>query len=242
MSLIMLAEKRETSPPIFVFRITYFCPPWKRPSSCFQYVLPTTMVVLIRQPSQNIRTFCRRFRSPYVFWSSSSPWWRDSRSGITVCNKHRVWFRITRYHIQVRWWVYSSLYLLSTVLLYRTYCLKKNDVVHQPVFEYSYYCCFHLNPGTTTVGPDIFIRSKKRSLLCAPHPQWSEFKICRSLAANKRQNISAEPVCSSEHSVQNFIRVAYSCRAVFVFIHRQCANDGKTSTYVGVCASLFVVL
>ncbi|CAM9173882.1 unnamed protein product, partial [Ascophyllum nodosum] len=34
--------------------------------------------------------FCRRFRSPYVFWSSSSPCWRDSRSGITVCNKQRV--------------------------------------------------------------------------------------------------------------------------------------------------------
>ena len=45
MSLIMLAEKRETSPPIFVFRMTYFCPPWKRPSPCFQYVLPTTVVV-----------------------------------------------------------------------------------------------------------------------------------------------------------------------------------------------------
>ena len=24
--LVMLAEKRETSPPIFVFRMTYFCP------------------------------------------------------------------------------------------------------------------------------------------------------------------------------------------------------------------------
>ena len=82
----MLAEKRETSPPIFVFRITYFCPSWKRPSPCFQYV----KVVLIRQPSQNIHTsreastFCRRFRTPYVFWSSSSPCWRDSRSGITI--------------------------------------------------------------------------------------------------------------------------------------------------------------
>ena len=43
-SLIMFAEKRETSPPIFVFRMTYFCPSWKRPSPCFQYV-PTTVVV-----------------------------------------------------------------------------------------------------------------------------------------------------------------------------------------------------
>ena len=46
MSLIMLAEKRETSPPIFVFRLTYFCPSWKRPSLCFQYV-PTTVVCLL---------------------------------------------------------------------------------------------------------------------------------------------------------------------------------------------------
>ena len=111
--------------------------------------------------------------------------------------------------------MYSSLYLLSTtVLLYTTYCLQENAVVHQPVLvEYYYYCCFRLNYGTTTVGPDIiiWIRNKKRSLLCAPHPQWSEFKICGSLAANKRQNISAEPVCSS--CVQNFIREAYSCRA-----------------------------
>ena len=51
--------------------MTYFCPSWKRPSPCFQYV-PTTVVVLIRQPSQNIHTFCQRFRSPYVLWSSSS--------------------------------------------------------------------------------------------------------------------------------------------------------------------------
>ena len=58
MSLIMLAEKHETSPPIVVFRMTYFCPSWKRPSPCFQYV-PTTMVVLIRQPSQNIHTTLR---------------------------------------------------------------------------------------------------------------------------------------------------------------------------------------
>ena len=65
----------------------------------------------------------------------------------------------------------------------------------------------------------------------------------RASKSQGKQNISAEPVCSSEHSVQNFIRVvlAYSCRAVFVFIHRQCVNDGKTSTYIGVCASLFVV-
>ena len=39
--------------------------------ACFQYV-PTTVVVLTRQPSQNIHSFCQRFRSPYVFWSSSS--------------------------------------------------------------------------------------------------------------------------------------------------------------------------
>ena len=51
--------------------MTYFCPSLKRPSPCFQYV-PTTVVVRIRQPSQNIHTFCQRFRSPYVFWSSSS--------------------------------------------------------------------------------------------------------------------------------------------------------------------------
>ena len=50
MSLMMLAEKRETSPPIFVFRVTYFCSSWKRQSPCFQYI-PMTVVVFIRQPS-----------------------------------------------------------------------------------------------------------------------------------------------------------------------------------------------
>ena len=40
MSLTMLTEKHETSPPIFVFRMKYFCPSWKRPSPCFQYVYP----------------------------------------------------------------------------------------------------------------------------------------------------------------------------------------------------------
>ena len=54
MSLIMLVEKCETPPPILVFRMTYFCSAWKRPSPCFQFVPTTTVVVLIRQPSQNI--------------------------------------------------------------------------------------------------------------------------------------------------------------------------------------------
>ena len=56
----MLAEKRETLPPIFVFGMTYFCPSGKRPSPCFQYV-PTTVVVLIRQPI-HIYTLQRRHR------------------------------------------------------------------------------------------------------------------------------------------------------------------------------------
>ena len=77
--------------------------------------------------------------------------------------------------IQVRRWVYSSLYLLYFFIQHTStrYCLKKNAVVHQPVLvEYYYlYCCFHLNYGTTTVDHDTIIRNKKRSLLCAPHPQ-----------------------------------------------------------------------
>ena len=107
-----------------------------------------------------------------------------------------------------------------------------------------YYCCFHLNSGAATVGPDIVVRNKKRLLLCTPHPQWSEFKIHGILAANKPQKVGASSVCSCVHRVQNLIRVPYSCRAVFLFIHRyrQCVNEGKTSTYVGVCASLLVVL
>ena len=60
------SRENETSPPIFVIRVTYFCPSWKRPSPCFQYV-PATVVVLSRQTSQNIHTFCRRFRSRCVF-------------------------------------------------------------------------------------------------------------------------------------------------------------------------------
>ena len=47
--LVILAEKRETSPPIFVFCMTCFCP-----SPCFQYV-PTTVVVLIRQSIHTLR-------------------------------------------------------------------------------------------------------------------------------------------------------------------------------------------
>ena len=67
--------------------------------------------------------------------------------------------------------VYSSLYLLCTVLLYTTYCLKKHVVVHQSVPVEYYYCCLNLNSGTTTtVGPDIVIRNKKRSLLCTSSP------------------------------------------------------------------------
>ena len=127
MSLIMLADNRETSPPIFVVLkknlnaprpfscfvpgMTYFCPSWKRPSPCFQYV-PTTVVVLIRQPSQNIHTFCQRFRSPYVFWSSSSLL-VDETAEVVLPSATSTEFDSN--------WVYSSLYLLSTVLLYTTY-------------------------------------------------------------------------------------------------------------------------
>ena len=57
MSLIMLAEKRETSPLILV----YFCSSWKRPSPCFHYV-STTVAVFIRQSSQNIHTLQGRQR------------------------------------------------------------------------------------------------------------------------------------------------------------------------------------
>ena len=144
--------------------MTYFCPSWKRPSPCFQYV-PTTVVVLIRQPSQNIHTFCQRFRSPYVFWSSSSLL-VDETAEVVLPSATSTEF--------VSNWVYSSLYLLSTVLFY-TACqaVVYQAVVQQPVLVeyYYYYCCFHLNYGTTTVGHDIIIRKKKRSLLCAPHPQ-----------------------------------------------------------------------
>ena len=144
----MLADNRETSPPIFVFRITYFCPSWKRPSPCFQYV-PTTVVVLNRQPSQNIHTFCQRFRRPYVFWSSFSLL-VDETAEVVLPSATSTEFDSILLHTiyrYVRRWVYSSLYLLSTVLLYTRYCLKKNAVVHQPVLvEYYYYfCCFHLN-------------------------------------------------------------------------------------------------
>ena len=52
----------------------------------------------------------------------------------------------------------------------------------------------------TTVVPDIVIRNKKRSLLCTPHLQWSEFKTVIILAVKKTQNIGAAFVCSSEHS------------------------------------------
>ena len=144
--------------------MTYLCPSWKRPSPCFQYV-PTTVAVLIRQPSQNIHTFCQRFRSPYVFWSSSSLL-VDETAEVVLPSATSTEFDSN--------WVYS-LYLLSTVLLYTAYqAVVYQAVVQQPVlveYYYYYYCCFHLNYGTTTVGHDIIIRNKKRSLLCAPHPQ-----------------------------------------------------------------------
>ena len=47
-----------------------------------------------------------------------------------------------------------------------------------------------------TVDHDIIIRNKKRSLLCAPHPQSSEFKICESLAANKQKKTSEQSLCA----------------------------------------------
>ena len=89
--------------------------------------------------------------SSHSFWTSSS---LDVPAGVTQEEGHT-----------------GLLILARRVLLYTTYCLKKNAVVHQSVLVEYYYCCFHLNYGTTTVGPDIVIRNKKRSLLCTPHPQ-----------------------------------------------------------------------
>ena len=126
MSLIMLAEKRETSPPIFVFRMTYFCPSRKRPSPCFQYV-PTTVVVLIRQPSQNIHTSRETLAVLLAIPHSI----RILVEVLSLLAREQKWY----YHLQQAQSlipynyiipytgmvvVYSSLYLLSTVLLYTT--------------------------------------------------------------------------------------------------------------------------
>ena len=139
MSLIMLVEKRETSPPIFVFRMTYLCPSWNRPSPCFQYV-PTTVVVLIRQPSQNLHT---HFERDIDVLSAIPHSIRILIELLSLLARQQKWY----YHLQQAQSlipynyipytgtlvVYSSLYLLSTVLLHTTYCLKKNAVVHQSV-------------------------------------------------------------------------------------------------------------
>ena len=119
------------------------------------------MVVLSRQPSQNIHTFCQRFRSPYVFWSSSSLL-VDETAEVILPSATSTEFDSN--------WVYSSLYLLSTVLLYTVqhtrYCLKKNAVVHQPVLVeyYYYYCCFHLNYGTTTYRRSRYYHPEQEAL------------------------------------------------------------------------------
>ena len=132
MSLVILAEKRETSPPIFVFRMTPLCSSSKRPSPCFQHV-PTTVGVL-RQPGQIIHihtsreayTFRRRFRIPQVFSWSFSPCWRHSRSGVIICDKYRVWFHTTVYHIQYSRWCTQHIvcgmhrYTRTTVLCVHT--------------------------------------------------------------------------------------------------------------------------
>ena len=67
---------------------------------------------LIRQPSQNIHRFCQRFRSPYVFWSSSF-FLVDETAEVVLPSATSTEFDSN--------WVYTSLYLLSTVLLYTTY-------------------------------------------------------------------------------------------------------------------------
>ena len=102
--------------------------------------------------------------------------------------------------------LYTSLYLLSTVV--------------------------YPNSGTGTVYRDIVLRNKKRSLLCTPRPQWSELKSREIRQSTNHNNIGAASICSSVHSVQHFIIVeAYSCRAMLVFVHGQCVNEGKISTY-----------
>ena len=92
--------------------------------------------------------------------------------------------------------MYSSLCVEHcTFFVYNIPVLFNENVVDQSVLV-KYYCCFHLNSGTTTVGPGIVTRNKKRSLLCTPHhAQRSESKIRGILAANKPQNISAAPAC-----------------------------------------------
>ena len=153
MSLIMLAEKRETSPPIFVFRVTYFCPSWKRPSPCFQYV-PTTVLVLIRQQSHMIHVLSAiphsiRILVKLLSMLVTQQMWYHRLQQAQNLPYNYIPYTVCRL-------VYSSLYLLSTVLLYTpSYCCTSVCT-----------CYFYLNSGpTTTVGPYIIIEKRKRSLL-----------------------------------------------------------------------------
>ena len=65
--------------------------------------------------------------------------------------------------------------------------------------------------------------------------QWREVKAVEFWQP-ANDNIGA--VSSVVLDVMYKLRGAHSCRAVLVFIHRQCANKSKTSTEVGVCALL----
>ena len=118
--------------------------------------------------------------------------------------------------------LYTSLYLLSTTTTTVVFILI---MVQLP-----------------TVDHDIIIRNKKRSLLCAPHPHSEAslkfVKVWQPTNRKKHQSRACVQFC--EHSVQNFIRVAYSCRAsVFsqgcVCVHPPTMGERRQNLHIRWC-------
>ena len=195
MSLIMLADNRETSLPIFVFLKKNLNAP--RPFSCFVWHISVhhgsgQARVFSMYPRRWLCLLGSRAKIYTRFVSDSAVHTYFGRAPLSLLTRQQKWY----YRLQqgqslilIGYTAVCTCWVLYFCIQHTRYCLKQNAVVHQPVLVeyYYYYCCFHLNYGTTTVDHDIIIRNKKRSLLCAPHPQWSEFKICESLAANNRK-------------------------------------------------------
>ena len=169
----MLAEKRETSPPIFVFRMTYFCSSWKRPSPCFQYV-PTTMVGCAYWAAEPKYTHFKGGIDVLSVIPYSHTYF--GRASLLVGDTAETWYRHLQqaqefdsiYYIPYTGStlvVYSCLYLLSTWYCTFVYNILLNTSLY--FLLSTTVCCFHLNSGTSR---SRYCYPKQEALAPVQHP------------------------------------------------------------------------
>ena len=168
MSLIMLADNRETSPPIFVFLKKNLNAP--RPFSCFVWHISVhhgsgQARVFSMYPRRWLCLLGSRAKIYTRFVSDSAVHTYFGRAPLSLLTRQQKWYyRLQQAQslILIGCTAVCTCWVLYFCIQHTRYCLKKN-AVHQPVLV-QYYCCFHLNYGTTTYRRSRYFHPEQEAL------------------------------------------------------------------------------